>query len=58
MNMKKKLLSLLLAMAMILPVVMSSLASAESTTVEESKTVTGEMTVPAGTTLTIPEASP
>ena len=55
MNMKKKLLSLLLAMAMILPVVMSSLASAESTTVEESKTVTGEMTVPAGTTLTIPE---
>ncbi|MBO4383753.1 MAG: alpha/beta hydrolase [Clostridia bacterium] len=53
--MKKKLLSLLLAMAMILPVAMSTMASAKATTLTESRTITDTLTVKEGETLTIPE---
>lgn len=53
--MKKKLMSLLLAVAMILPVSLATVASAKSTTLAEDTTVTDTMTVREGETLTIPE---
>ncbi|MBQ6526139.1 MAG: alpha/beta hydrolase [Clostridia bacterium] len=53
--MKKKLLSLLLAVAMILTMAMSTMASAKATTLTESRTITDTLTVKEGQTLTIPE---
>ena len=53
--MKKKLLSLLLALAMILPMSLVTMASAKANTLSENTTVSDELTIAEGETLTVPE---